>query len=68
MTFMCQQIAYQAQNSDVFLGYVGWAAGNFFTGYVLSELPAESGTTWTDTPLVAKCMAPNAGAQKGSTG
>ncbi|KAF7348554.1 Glycoside hydrolase family 5 protein [Mycena venus] len=68
MTFMCQQIAFQAQNSDVFLGYVGWAAGNFFTGYVLSELPAENGTTWTDTPLVAKCMAPKAGAQKGSTG
>ncbi|KAJ6469472.1 endoglucanase [Mycena sanguinolenta] len=68
MTFMCQQIAFQAQNSDVFLGYVGWAAGNFYTGYVLSELPAETGTTWTDTPLVATCMAPVAGAQKGSTG
>ncbi|KAJ7098283.1 carbohydrate-binding module family 1 protein/Glycoside hydrolase family 5 protein [Mycena epipterygia] len=68
MTFMCQQIAYQAQNSDVFLGYVGWAAGNFYTGYVLSELPAETGTTWTDTPLVSTCMAPKAGAQKGSTG
>ncbi|KAJ6491290.1 endoglucanase [Mycena vitilis] len=67
-TFMCQQIAFQAQNSDVILGYVGWAAGNFYTGYVLSELPALSGTTWTDTPLVAKCMAPKAGAQKGSTG
>ncbi|KAJ7669341.1 endoglucanase [Mycena polygramma] len=67
-TFMCQQIAFQAQNSDVILGYVGWAAGNFYTGYVLSELPALSGTTWTDTPLVAKCMAPKAGAQKWSTG
>jgi len=68
ITFMCQQIAYQAQNSDVFLGYVGWAAGNFYTGYVLSELPALNGTTWVDTPLVAQCMAPKAGAQKGSTG
>ncbi|KAJ7735090.1 carbohydrate-binding module family 1 protein/Glycoside hydrolase family 5 protein [Mycena maculata] len=67
-TNMCQQIAYQAQNSDVYLGYVGWAAGNFYTGYVLSELPVESGTTWTDVPLVSMCMAPNAGAQKGSTG
>uniref|UniRef100_A0A8H8CGC2 cellulase n=1 Tax=Psilocybe cubensis TaxID=181762 RepID=A0A8H8CGC2_PSICU len=27
--YLCQQIAFQAQNSDVFLGYVGWAAGNF---------------------------------------
>ncbi|KAK7059706.1 glycoside hydrolase family 5 protein [Favolaschia claudopus] len=87
ITYMCQQIAFQAQNSDgwspisnagyiadskkthpVYLGYVGWAAGNFYTGYVLSELPAQNGSTWTDTPLVAKCMAPKAGAQKGSTG
>ncbi|KAJ7512462.1 carbohydrate-binding module family 1 protein/Glycoside hydrolase family 5 protein [Mycena galericulata] len=67
-TYMCQQIAYQAQNSDVFLGYVGWAAGNFYAGYVLSELPTQDGTTWTDTPLVSMCMAPVAGAQKGSTG
>jgi len=52
----------------VFLGYVGWAAGNFFTGYVLSELPVDNGGVWTDTPLVATCMAPKAGAQKGSTG
>ncbi|KAJ7881766.1 carbohydrate-binding module family 1 protein/Glycoside hydrolase family 5 protein [Mycena olivaceomarginata] len=67
VTFMCQQIAYQAQNSDVFLGYVGWSAGNFDTSYVLSELPAGSGSSWTDTMLVSKCMAPKAGAQKGST-
>ncbi|KAJ7097055.1 carbohydrate-binding module family 1 protein/Glycoside hydrolase family 5 protein [Mycena belliarum] len=66
-TYMCQQIAYQAQNSDVFLGYVGWAAGNFDVSYVLSELPAGSGSSWTDTSLVAACMAPRAGAQKGST-
>ncbi|KAJ7206937.1 carbohydrate-binding module family 1 protein/Glycoside hydrolase family 5 protein [Mycena haematopus] len=67
ITFMCQQIAYQAQNSDVLLGYVGWAAGNFDASYVLSELPTQSGSTWTDTSLVASCMSPKAGAQKGST-
>ncbi|KAJ7160445.1 carbohydrate-binding module family 1 protein/Glycoside hydrolase family 5 protein [Mycena filopes] len=67
VTFMCQQIAYQAQNSDVFLGYVGWSAGNFDVSYVLSELPAGSGSSWTDTTLVSSCMAPRAGAQKGST-
>ncbi|KAE9393635.1 endoglucanase [Gymnopus androsaceus JB14] len=68
--FMCQQIAYQAQNADVFLGYVGWAAGNFGSPaeYVLSEGPTQSGTTWTDTLLVQSCMAPIAGAQSGSTG
>ncbi|KAJ3734567.1 endoglucanase [Lentinula guzmanii] len=66
--YMCQQIAFQAQNSDVFLGYVGWAAGNFYPTYVLGEAPTQSGTTWTDTLLVASCMAPIAGAQAGSTG
>ncbi|KAF7318318.1 Glycoside hydrolase family 5 protein [Mycena chlorophos] len=69
LTYMCEQIAYQAQNSDVFLGYVGWAAGNFYVGYVLSELPTDEGNgVWTDVPLVQKCMAPIAGAQQGSTG
>ncbi|KAJ6540843.1 carbohydrate-binding module family 1 protein/Glycoside hydrolase family 5 protein [Mycena vulgaris] len=67
ITAMCQQIAYQAQNSDVILGYVGWAAGNFDVSYVLSELPAGSGSSWTDTTLVSTCMAPKAGAQRGST-
>ena len=47
--------------SAVFLGYVGWAAGNFYSGYVLSEVPTQNADgTWTDTPLVAQCMAPNA--------
>ncbi|KAJ7255315.1 endoglucanase [Mycena rebaudengoi] len=66
--FMCQQIAFQAQNSDVFLGYVGWSAGNFFTGYVLDEVPHNTSlTAWTDTPLVVNCLSPKAGAQKGPT-
>ena len=54
-----------AASNDVFrtiaviLGYVGWAAGNFATTYVLSETPTENGTTWTDQPLVTMCMAPS---------
>ncbi|KAF8157042.1 endoglucanase [Crassisporium funariophilum] len=65
--YLCQQIAFQAQNSDVFLGYIGWAAGNFDVGYVLGEVPTESGTTWTDTMLVKSCLAPNSGSQSGPT-
>lgn len=42
----------------VFLGYVGWAAGNFAADYVLSETPTLSGTTWKDQSLVASCLAP----------
>ncbi|KAF8970192.1 endoglucanase [Flammula alnicola] len=65
--FLCQQIAFQAQNSDVFLGYVGWAAGNFDPSYVLSEVPTQNGNTWTDTLLVQSCLAPSSGSQNGST-
>ncbi|KAF5318450.1 hypothetical protein D9619_010686 [Psilocybe cf. subviscida] len=66
--YLCQQIAYQAQNSDVFLGYVGWAAGNFDPSYVLSEVPTNNGGTWSDTLLVSSCLAPSSGSQSGSTG
>ncbi|KAF8900518.1 putative endoglucanase [Mucidula mucida] len=60
--FMCQQVAYQAQNSDVFLGYIGWSAGNFnATTYVLSEVPSGGGSSWTDTLLVSSCLSPKAG-------
>ncbi|KDR82070.1 hypothetical protein GALMADRAFT_135444 [Galerina marginata CBS 339.88] len=67
ITFICQQIAYQAQNSDVFLGYVGWSAGAFGSTYILVEAPTKSGSTWTDTSLVKSCISPNSGSQQGST-
>ncbi|KAJ3562147.1 hypothetical protein NP233_g9757 [Leucocoprinus birnbaumii] len=66
--FMCEQIAFQAANADVFLGYVGWAAGNFLPGsYVLGETPTQNvaSGSWSDTLLVQKCLAPVAGAQSG---
>lgn len=58
--FMCQQVAYQKANADVFLGYVGWAAGNFATGYPLAETPTQSGGKWVDTSLVSSCLSPKA--------
>ncbi|KAF8908639.1 endoglucanase [Gymnopilus junonius] len=64
VTNLCQQIAYQAQNSDVFLGYIGWSAGAFAT----SEVPTHNGNTWQDTLLVSSCLSPNSGSQSGSTG
>jgi hypothetical protein len=42
----------------VFLGYVGWAAGNFDPSYVLGETPTDNDGVWTDTSLVAACLAP----------
>jgi len=56
--FLCEQVAFQAQNSDVILGYVGWAAGNFDPSYVLGETPTNTGSTWTDTSLVQACLTP----------
>jgi endoglucanase len=55
--YLCQQIQYLNQNSDVYLGYVGWAAGSFDPGYPLAETPVQSGSTWTDQPLVQLCLA-----------
>ncbi|KAM0257004.1 hypothetical protein ACHAQJ_004597 [Trichoderma viride] len=55
--YLCQQIQYIVQNSDVYLGYVGWAAGSFDPGYPLAETPVQSGSTWTDQPLVQLCLA-----------
>ncbi|RDX54717.1 endoglucanase [Lentinus brumalis] len=58
--FMCEQVAFQNANSDVFLGYVGWAAGNFYQGYALGEVPTYTNGQWVDTSLVSSCLAPNA--------
>ncbi|KAJ3552349.1 hypothetical protein NM688_g4191 [Phlebia brevispora] len=57
-TYMCQQVAYQNQNSDVLLGYIGWAAGNFDPSYVLSEVPTDTNGVWTDTSLRTKSVVP----------
>lgn len=58
VSYMSQQIAYQAQQSDVILGYVGWAAGSFSTDYPLSQVPSYSGNSWNDTSLVSMAMSP----------
>lgn len=55
-TYMCQQIAFLNQNSDVFLGYVGWAAGSFATTYALSLTPTDNNGVWTDQPLMKECF------------
>ena len=52
-------LRYQGERPPVFLGYIGWAAGNFDPSYVLSEIPTDEGNgTWTDTALVTACLAP----------
>ncbi|KAI0514462.1 glycoside hydrolase family 5 protein [Xylaria bambusicola] len=54
---ICDQIAFLNENSDVYLGYVGWAAGSFDPEtYELSEVPTKNGDTWTDSALVQACF------------
>ncbi|CAK7205349.1 Endoglucanase EG-II [Sporothrix eucalyptigena] len=56
--YLCSQIQFLNQNSDVFLGYVGWSAGAFSpTTYELSEVPTKNGNSWTDSSLVKACIA-----------
>lgn len=55
--YVCQELDYLNQNSDVYLGYIGWAAGAFSSSYPLSLTP--TGTTvsdFQDTSLMAMCF------------
>lgn len=54
--YLCQELQFLADNSDVFIGYTGWAAGSFATSYVLSETPSGSAGSYTDQPLVSQCI------------
>lgn len=58
VTYLGQQLDYLNKNSDVYLGYLGWAAGGFDQTYALTETPKVSGTTYTDNEIVAKVLAP----------
>nr|AFK10489.1 putative endoglucanase [Clonostachys rosea f. catenulata] len=55
--YLCQPVQYLNQNSDVYLGYVGWGAGSLDNTYELTETPTGSGNSWTDTSLVSSCLA-----------
>ncbi|KAK4503173.1 hypothetical protein PRZ48_006601 [Zasmidium cellare] len=56
LTMLCEQFDAMNSYSDVYLGWVGWAAGKFDTSYELSETPTLSGSTWTDQELVKQCI------------
>ncbi|MCJ1377900.1 hypothetical protein MMC17_000996 [Xylographa soralifera] len=58
LTAVCQALSFLDANSDVYLGYIGWAAGSFATNYVLSMTPFGSAATgWSDQELVSQCFA-----------
>lgn len=55
---VCKALSYLNQNSDVYLGYTGWAAGSFDRNYVLILTPnGNPATGFTDQPLLSKCFA-----------
>ncbi|ORY56371.1 glycoside hydrolase superfamily [Pseudomassariella vexata] len=54
--YVCEEIAYLNANSDVYLGYIGWAAGGFDDTYALDLTPTGADFS-TDTALAAKCFA-----------
>jgi endoglucanase len=56
VTAFCNQNKAINANSDVFVGLVGWGAGSFDTGYLLSMTPVRSGNQFTDKPLLKQCM------------
>ena len=59
--YLCQQVTFMNQNSDVFIGIVGWSAGAFSSQtYELSEVPTKNGNAWTDSALVKACLAKSA--------
>ncbi|KAF3922991.1 Endoglucanase [Dactylellina cionopaga] len=56
VTYMNSQLAFLNQNSDVYLGYIGWGAGSFGPTYELTETPNSDGS---DTMLVKQALIPN---------
>ncbi|CZR67810.1 related to cellulase precursor [Phialocephala subalpina] len=55
-TDFCAQNAFLNANSDVFLGYIAWAAGSFATSYVLSLTPSKSNGKFVDNALASQCV------------
>lgn len=55
--YVCEELSYLNQNSDVYLGYIGWAAEAFSSSYPLSLTPTGSiVSNFQDTPLMTKCI------------
>ncbi|OCL04133.1 glycoside hydrolase family 5 protein [Glonium stellatum] len=60
LRYVCSMVQFLNQNNDVYLGFTGWGAGSFSTGYVLSQTPyLTTGSGMTDQPLVKQCIIPD---------
>lgn len=54
--YLCEELQFLNQNSDVYLGYTTWAAGGFDATYELTETPTQQGGQWRDTSLTSTCV------------
>ncbi|KAK8041789.1 glycoside hydrolase family 5 protein [Apiospora rasikravindrae] len=55
----CSQNNFINANSDVFVGFVGWAAGSFDASYVMGLTPTKQNGKMVDNQLMMQCiMAP----------
>ena len=63
LTNVCEALDFLNENSDSFVGWVGWAAGSFATTYVLSLTPSGD----TDVPLMTQCFAGKFGGGAGTS-
>lgn len=63
---LCALTTFLNANSDVFLGYAGWAAGGFAQSYELNEVPVLSNGKWTDQEIVTQCIVGTWGNSTGS--
>ena len=67
MTHVCSAVNFLNENSDVYLGYLGWGAGSFDQTYMLSLTPNDVGGTMQDQPLLTKCFTETFGGGSGTT-
>ncbi|KAI0883503.1 glycoside hydrolase family 5 protein [Annulohypoxylon maeteangense] len=56
LTAFCAQNTLINQNSDVFIGLVGWAAGSFDTSYLLSLTPSKQNGGLVDNQQMKQCL------------
>ncbi|KAJ6780230.1 hypothetical protein PWT90_01957 [Aphanocladium album] len=56
MEKFCAQNKFISENTDVFVGFVGWAAGSFDSTYTLSLTPSGSPGNYVDNKLMKQCI------------
>ncbi|KAK8115226.1 glycoside hydrolase family 5 protein [Apiospora kogelbergensis] len=52
----CSQNNFINANSDVFVGFVGWAAGSFDASYVLGLTPSKQNGKYVDNQVMMQCV------------